>query len=729
VIRDFETHGLRKDGALIDIALTASLITGANGEPLGMSFVGRDITEECKARRTLEETRRWLRQILDHAPLMVTAVDKDGIYTMVEGQALKTMGIADSQALIGHSAFAMLGPDSAAAAATRRALEGETSAAAATMNGHTFEMWKAPIRDASGRITGAIGVSTDVSGRVAIERELQARLLQQETITSISASALAGASFDGLAHEAAESVQAALGVDYAGVFLRNEKDSSFEICAVAIAPAMTAGLNDSGIPPPASIAAYAISAGAPIIADDLAEESRFEPDPMGQRLGLTSAIAIAFGPADRPRGAIAAYAREAGKFTRHDANFVQSVANILTNSIANAEAQQNLQRSEAYFRSLIAHTSDVLTVIDRKGIIRFVGGAFEEMFGYPRAQVIGQPSISFVGPERRDAVKEATKHAFRHPGSVTRVEYRQSRADSSWVDCEAFMRTVNELSDETSLVVSMRDISDRKRHEEEIARARDEALESARLKSAFLANMSHEVRTPINIIVGYSDLVAEYLAERGDDSQAEYLNAITRAGQRLLRTIGAIIDYSKLGAGLLKAAPAMVTLSPLIERQLSNVEELARKKGLILTYDSEVPSAKVWFDEYCLANAVSNLLENAIKFTPKGGVTVRVYQDSGGALCLSLTDTGIGIDVDYLPRLLEPFSQEDASVTRRFEGAGLGLALAKGYLECNGAQLTVASHKGEGSTFTIKFPGPPNREHSALSNAGGGIDQARVAAA
>ena len=300
VIRDFETQGLRKDGALIDIALTASLITGLNDEPLGMSFIARDISQECEARRALEETKEWLRQILDHAPLMVTAIDRNGVYTMAEGQTLKAMGLNAQETLMGRSACAIPGLDSVVADATRRALEGETTMAAATMNGHTFDMWKAPIRDADGRITGVIGVSTDVSRRVAIEQELQSRLRQQEMIAAISASALRGAPFDDLAREAAESARAALGVDCTGVFVRKDNGSSFEARVLAAASTIAADINNSGFAQNHSLAAYAVSTSAPVIADDLAAESRFEPDPLAHRLGLTSAIAIAFGPPGPP---------------------------------------------------------------------------------------------------------------------------------------------------------------------------------------------------------------------------------------------------------------------------------------------------------------------------------------------------------------------------------------------------------------------------------------------
>lgn len=702
-IRDLETLGLRKDGSVIYVLLTGAPIIGTGGTMLGVSFIVRDISAERAARGRLKETEEWLRLTLEHAPLMVTATDHKGIYKMVKGQALSAIGIDGGDALLGRSALEFMGEDSLTAETTRKALAGETTMTTIQINGHTFEVWKAPLRDAKRRITGAIGVSTDVSRRVAAEEELKVRLRQQETIAAISKSSLGGTPFEDLARHTAERARDALDVDWAGVFVRNDTGGSFKAQALSAGEAAQE-LADLQYAPASSLAAYAVDHGSVVISEDLAAETRFTPHPEALRAGFASAMAASFGPLNGNCGVLMVYARESRRFTRDDANFTEAVANILTSAAANDEAQRKLRRSEAYFRRLVEHTSDVLAVVDQHGLIRFVGGAFEPLLGLSAEALIGIPTMDLVGAEWRAQVAEATKHAFRHPGEVTRVEYSVRRADRSWLNCESIMKAVTDLGNETMLVVSVRDISARKHHEEAIALARDAALEAVRLKSAFLANMSHEVRTPINIIVGYSDLVAEYLAERGDDSQKEFLGAITRAGRRLLRTIDGVLDYSKLSSGTLETAPQMVKLRPLIERQLNLVEADAAIKNLTITYKNEASDTEVWSDEYCLAHALLNLLENGIKFTNQGGVRVRVYHEAGGALCIDVSDTGIGIDPAFLPRLLEPFAQEDTGFTRRFEGSGLGLAVAKGYLERNGARLTATSAKGVGSVFTITFP-------------------------
>jgi PAS domain S-box-containing protein len=233
--------------------------------------------------------------------------------------------------------------------------------------------------------------------------------------------------------------------------------------------------------------------------------------------------------------------------------------------------------------------------------------------------------------------------------------------------------------------------------------APDTAVELSRLKSAFLSNISHEFLTPLNIIVGYNDLIAEHLEELQDTSQKDHLDAVDRACNRLLRTFNAVLDYSKLESRSLVANPRTIALIPLIRVVLGEIEARALQKNLSLAFTFENEDAAVLIDEYCLLNSLRNLFDNAIKFTERGGITAHVYRESGGAICLDISDTGIGVDAAYLPHLLEPFSQEDSGTTRRFEGAGLGLALTHRYLVLNGARLTVRSEKGCGSVFTIHF--------------------------
>ncbi|MGH7858695.1 MAG: hybrid sensor histidine kinase/response regulator, partial [Candidatus Binatia bacterium] len=243
--------------------------------------------------------------------------------------------------------------------------------------------------------------------------------------------------------------------------------------------------------------------------------------------------------------------------------------------------------------------------------------------------------------------------------------------------------------------------TERKRAEEELREALRRAEESGRLKSAFLANISHEIRTPLNVILGSSALIAERFTEAGDESHRELLQAMDRGGRRLLTTVHQVLDYSRITTGTFQVRPATLELASIVSGLVEEHRERAAEKGLTLSWSNEAAGAAVSFDEHSLTATIRSLLDNAVKFTNRGEVSVRLCRVPPGGLRLSVRDTGVGIDPAYLSRLFEPFSQEDSTYTRRFEGAGLGLALAKRHLELNGASLSVESRKGGGSVFTI----------------------------
>ena len=248
-------------------------------------------------------------------------------------------------------------------------------------------------------------------------------------------------------------------------------------------------------------------------------------------------------------------------------------------------------------------------------------------------------------------------------------------------------------------------VIERNHSEKELLSALERARESDRLKSSFVANMSHEIRTPLNVILGYTDVVAEELGEDAGPEMTSHLNAIRRGGHRLLDTIQKILDFSKIAAGSFVLLPEPVSLVAQLQRTIREQEAIGRQKGLSVSCRVEVaPGTSILFDQHCLSSALTNLINNAIKFTEAGSVSVRLFRGIDGRLCIEVRDTGLGIDPSYLNVLFEPFSQERSGYTRQFEGTGLGLALTKSYLVLNGANLAAVSEKNRGSVFTIEFP-------------------------
>lgn len=240
---------------------------------------------------------------------------------------------------------------------------------------------------------------------------------------------------------------------------------------------------------------------------------------------------------------------------------------------------------------------------------------------------------------------------------------------------------------------------------EEIKRARDASKEAERLKNNFLNVLSHELRTPLNIILGYSSLIKENLADKISTEDMIYLDNLHSGSERLFNTINQMLEFAHIEAGNYSITIETADLVGIIQGSLAQYEEAARAKGIELRTNFVHKKVFVDTDVQCTMNAFNNLLSNAVKFTNQGFIEVEVdvMEDKNLALC-RVRDSGIGISTKYLDHLFQPFSQEDLNIGRSYEGNGLGLALAKRYLEKVGGSLLVDSIKGVGSTFTFTLP-------------------------
>ncbi len=389
-----------------------------------------------------------------------------------------------------------------------------------------------------------------------------------------------------------------------------------------------------------------------------------------------------------------------GEPVRDSDGKVQGGIAVSTDITARLLAEQNLEREKEQFRILVENAADIILMVGRDGTVLFASPSIERHTGYPVEELIGTNAFSYVNPDDRAQIIRSVEDAFSNRSSTLNIRFRLQNKAGEMRSYEATGKVLPGQPDR--LILQERDITKQERYEAELASARDAALESSRLKSAFLANMSHEIRTPLNVILGYVDVIGDHLAEIGDHTQQEYLEAASRAGRRLSQTINGILDYSKIEAGQFQCQPELLHLSDLVARQVDDFRALANRKGVDIRFVDEAPGACVMADEYCVSAAVQNLIGNAIKFTDRGYVELRQFRHQA-ELCLEVHDTGVGIDPKFLPKLFQPFVQEDSGFSRRFEGSGLGLALTKRFLDANQARISVKSEKGAGAAFTIHF--------------------------
>jgi signal transduction histidine kinase len=250
------------------------------------------------------------------------------------------------------------------------------------------------------------------------------------------------------------------------------------------------------------------------------------------------------------------------------------------------------------------------------------------------------------------------------------------------------------------------DITERKRMEV-ILRDKEAVEEANRAKSTFLANMSHELRTPLTAIIGYSELIAEALPDTPVEQIGRDLQRIHSAGTHLLSLINDILDVSKIEAGRMELVFEPIHVGQLLDDVVYTVQPLIKQHHNELMVQNLLTQQIIISDLTRVRQIMINLLSNASKFTERGRITVVVDEDSTKAepmLRFTVTDTGIGLTKEQISRLFQAFTQADSSITRRYGGTGLGLALCRRLSHLLGGNIEVDSAPGVGSTFTVLLP-------------------------
>ncbi|QIN83985.1 PAS domain S-box protein [Rubrobacter tropicus] len=314
--------------------------------------------------------------------------------------------------------------------------------------------------------------------------------------------------------------------------------------------------------------------------------------------------------------------------------------------------------------------------------------------------------IEAVHPDDRATVRRAVTGALRDNEPYD-LEHRVVWPDGTvrWVHRRGEV-VRDEEGEPSRMLGTVHDVTGRRRFEEELRRAKEEADAANKAKSEFLANMSHEIRTPMNGVIGMTELL---LGTELSPQQRRYVEIARSSGDVLLALLDDILDFSKIEAGKVRVETVDFDLPALVGETVAVFDERAREKGLELTSSvaSDVP-ARVGGDPFRIRQVLTNLLSNAVKFTENGRVSLRVGRAEGrgdaATVRFEVADTGIGITDEQRARLFRPFSQADASTTRRYGGTGLGLAISAQLVGMMGGEMDVESEPGAGSTFSFTLP-------------------------
>lgn len=412
----------------------------------------------------------------------------------------------------------------------------------------------------------------------------------------------------------------------------------------------------------------------------------------------------------------------------------EAVINTLREITGRKEMERALAASEARYRGLCEAAPDMISEGLPDGTITYVSPACEAITGWPPEALIGKNVFDITHPDDRAPMRAAAETVAGGSGGafMRTLEYRAFHRDGRliWLESRPAILRDPTSAEPTGFIDVVRDITARKALEAELEAAREAAERAAAVKGDFLANMTHELRTPLNAIVGFSGLLRESpsLSER----DAHHVGLIHDASQTLLSVVKDVLDFSKLEADAIDFEQHPFDPVQIAEATLSLLASEASAKGLSLDLSSRGRQGMLLGDSARLRQVILNFVANAIKFTAKGGVGVRLNQTlrpSGEIrLRVEVADTGIGVPPEQQATIFGRFTQADASVSRQYGGTGLGLAICKRIIEGLSGQIGVISEIGKGSTFWFELDmacaGAETVEAAELAEATDGLQPA-----
>lgn len=402
-------------------------------------------------------------------------------------------------------------------------------------------------------------------------------------------------------------------------------------------------------------------------------------------------------------GIYSLFSDQAGFFEEKEIKLLEEMSEDISFALETMELEKKRKESESLFYTLADNSPVGIFRTNASGYTTYVNPKWCQLAGMKAEEALGDGWLKAVHHEDRKRVSDSWHLATEEKKSSI-TEYRFLRPDGSiaWVMGQAIPE-LNSNGQINGYIGTITDITNIKLYEHELIKAKEVAEKANKLKDAFINIISHEIRTPLNGMLGLSSIIKENYASYITKEDEFLFTGIDISARRIIRTFDTILNYSRLQIGEYTGNFKEIDLYTICERIIHQNREAAEKKQLELIFDSKCVEAKIIGDEYSITEAVLNLVENAIKFTKKGFVKVTLSTGKTGGITIEVKDTGIGIDDEYLKHLFEPYRQEEMGYNRSYEGLGLGLALAKKFIEYNHGLLLVESKKGEGTIFTIKF--------------------------
>lgn len=368
---------------------------------------------------------------------------------------------------------------------------------------------------------------------------------------------------------------------------------------------------------------------------------------------------------------------------------------------------KDLEQQRDFARRIIDNTPSGIALLNRELVFQWANVPIATFYQIPAERLIGRSILEALGPRtgeqignmlRRVIEKGEPQYGQAFPFIITQEGHeRQTYWDFT------YQPVFDRSGQVDGLLILATEVSDRVEKE----RLRDQQIETLRqadrVKDEFLSVISHELRTPLNAVIGFGSFLEDELAGPMNPQQHEYLNKLMKGADRMLVLIDDLLDFARIQAGKFGISPAETDYPSLVDETIASFQPSAWEKGIQIRSKVEVEQP-VCLDRRRIQQVIANLLSNAIKFTPEGGwVHVRGWLENG-MLVTEISDNGIGIAPEDLPKLFTPFKQLDMGLTRRAGGVGLGLSISKAIVDAHGGSIKAESEIGKGSTFTFRIP-------------------------
>ena len=683
---------------------------GSGAELEGVAF---DVTEQKAVAEALFQSESLSQTFLEQSPIGMLHLDAEGRVTFENHPFRQIVGEEADDAWIGLNIFEISGLDAGMYECVREVLEkGEAFRGLETTfkgrgeaEGRRLVVHGSPIFMPGHAVVGGVLMIEDVTRERLREEELALRDRYGKAEGDLRAAALADPDENEFLSKAARILGEVSGADRVHVLLHNPVDDLFVSRSVwvrATARTDALRLRHGDFPLFRALdaserrhvhACEGEASARPLLALTGASESLWSPFFEAGRLGGFALFehigegAAGWGEAERKLiDHLVGVFETLWAWVQVGNRYRQTVAAIddgLFHFTFTEDGERHYLFATHQFEALVGHTPEAL--LERgPSALRWI-------------EDLVHPADHALVRAHDEALRGGREH---------RVTYRVRRPDAStrWLREHA----TPHRDDAGYVTVSgiLTDVTEQKTAEEVLLQAKQEAEASNRLKTAFIATMSHEIRTPLGAVRGFAELLAAELEECEAPLPPqihEFVEAIQNRAQHLLTLVNDLFDLSNVEMGALSVQRAPLNLHTLLREAIEKVKPALERKKLTLTCDLDPANPVVVGDSQRVGQVLSNLLSNAVKFTEAGGVSVRTRRGEHEAL-VEVSDTGIGMAETYAQRLFTPFSQEDDWRSRRFEGAGLGLALVKRLLDLLGGRIEVESEKGRGTTFRVYLP-------------------------